>query len=191
MVPITSVSVDAAPITYDGAAKEPALTVMSNEEFTPTSGYDAVYEKNIYVGTATVTVTGKGAYSGTATATFSIAPADLSKAEVNGLAARTYDGNAQTQAPTVRVGSRTLREDTDYGLSYENNVDVGTATMTAAGIGNYTGTVKRTFKIAKAKNPIKIKAIKRTAKASKAKKKAQIVARPINFNKRAKGKVSY
>ena len=40
-----------------------------------------------------------------------------------------------------------LTEGNDYTVSYSSNVDAGTATVTIRGIGNYYGTVKKTFKI--------------------------------------------
>lgn len=41
----------------------------------------------------------------------------------------------------------TLTEDTDYTLSYENNINAGTATVKITGKGDYGGTVQRTFTI--------------------------------------------
>ena len=40
-----------------------------------------------------------------------------------------------------------LKEGKDYTLSYSNNVQPGTATVTVTGIGNYTGTLYRSFSI--------------------------------------------
>ena len=42
---------------------------------------------------------------------------------------------------------------TDYTVTYSNNVKVGTATVTVTGIGNYTGTVTKTFVIKEDKKP--------------------------------------
>lgn len=42
---------------------------------------------------------------------------------------------------------RTNHEGVDYTLTYSNNVEVGTATITINGIGNFTGTITRTFTI--------------------------------------------
>ena len=41
----------------------------------------------------------------------------------------------------------TLEKDTDYTVAYSNNTHVGTATITITGIGNYTGTATKTFKV--------------------------------------------
>ena len=63
----------------------------------------------------------------------------------------TYTGSPiQATGATLTVGGTTLTEGTDYTLSYSDNVKVGTATATAAGIGACTGSLKTTFDIAPA-----------------------------------------
>ena len=59
---------------YSGTAKEPdiASVVVDGVTLTADKDYDVSYENNVYVGTATVTITFKGNYTGTATATFEI-----------------------------------------------------------------------------------------------------------------------
>ena len=44
-------------------------------------------------------------------------------------------------------------EDKDYTVSYSNNIEVGTATVTITGTGRYTGTTSKTFKINKVEEP--------------------------------------
>ncbi|MCD7745032.1 MAG: leucine-rich repeat protein [Lachnospiraceae bacterium] len=61
----------------------------------------------------------------------------------------TYDGEAKTPDVTVTDGTSILIKDTDYTVSYSNNTDVGTATVTVTGIGNYTGTATTAFTIVK------------------------------------------
>ena len=63
----------------------------------------------------------------------------------------TYDGSAKTPAYTVKSGEKILTAGTDYELSYSNNTNAGTATVTAKGLGNYVGaTGSAEFTIAKA-----------------------------------------
>ena len=57
-------------------------------------------------------------------------------------------GNAVTPVITVADGSTTLTVNTDYTVSYADNVNPGTARVEVTGTGNYTGTVKKTFTIA-------------------------------------------
>ena len=50
-----------------------------------------------------------------------------------------YDGNEQRNKPTVKDGEKVLVEDTDYTLSYsEDVINAGTVTVTITGKGNYS-----------------------------------------------------
>ena len=61
-----------------------------------------------------------------------------------------YTGKAVKPAPTVKYNDiTTLQNGRDYTVTYANNVKIGTAKITIKGIGNYTGTVTKTFKITK------------------------------------------
>ena len=60
---------------------------------------------------------------------------------------QTYTGKALKPAVTVKYGSKTLKQGTDYTVSYKNNVKPGTATVTVTGKGDYTGSAKATFRI--------------------------------------------
>jgi hypothetical protein len=59
---------------YNGTAKEPGVTSVVTDGKTLIEGtdYTVSYKNNVYVGTATVTITFKGNYTGSATATFEI-----------------------------------------------------------------------------------------------------------------------
>ena len=59
---------------------------------------------------------------------------------------QTYTGSALTPV-TVKDGETTLVENTDYTVTYTDNINVGTATATITGIGNYQGSVEKQFKI--------------------------------------------
>ena len=50
----------------------------------------------------------------------------------------------------MKLGGKTLTNGTDYTLSYANNTNAGTATMTITGKGNYSGTTSKTFTISQA-----------------------------------------
>ena len=61
-----------------------------------------------------------------------------------------YTGKAVKPALAVKYNDiTTLQNGYDYTVTYSNNVNVGTAKITIKGIGNYTGTVTKTFKITK------------------------------------------
>ena len=58
-----------------------------------------------------------------------------------------YDGKAKTPAVSVTLDGKTLVADVDYTVTYQNNKNIGTATVTITGAGNYTGTVTKAFTI--------------------------------------------
>ena len=70
IIPLTKsmFTVDTAPETYDGTAKTKAIT----SSLTLGTDYTVRYSNNVNVGTATITITGKGDYSGTLAYTFEI-----------------------------------------------------------------------------------------------------------------------
>ena len=61
-----------------------------------------------------------------------------------------FDGTEKKPGIVVKLGNITLVAGNDYTLSYENNVNVGTAKVIVTGKGNYTGTVEKNFTISKA-----------------------------------------
>ena len=58
-----------------------------------------------------------------------------------------YDGNAKKPEVIIVDDTKTLEEGVDYQITFANNTDAGTATITITGIGSYIGTVERTFEI--------------------------------------------
>ena len=147
---IATATVSAANQTYTGSALKPSPAVTLNGKMlTKDIDYTVSYSNNVNAGTATVTVTGKGNYTGTAKGTFKISAADASKATVKA-SNQTYSGAALKPAATVTLNGKTLTKDTDYTVSYSNNVNAGTATVTVTFKGNYVGTAKGTFAISAA-----------------------------------------
>ena len=96
-------------LTWDGSAKEKNYT----------HGTDSI---------GLLTVTPK-----------SIIPSDTNGIEVTKPADSKYDGNEHRNKPTVKDGEKVLVEDTDYTLSYsEDVINVGKVTVTITGKGNYS-----------------------------------------------------
>ena len=75
---------------------------------------------------------------------------DYTGAKVNSPKDSVYDGNEHKWIPTVTdKADKKLEAGTDYTVEYstKNFKDVGTIDVTITGIGNYTGTVKRSYKV--------------------------------------------
>ena len=77
-------------------------------------------------------------------------PAIVSMSNVNvSVSAQTYTGSAITPAITATYNSKTLVNGTDYSVSYSNNINAGTASVTLTGKGSYSGTKTVNFTINK------------------------------------------
>ena len=90
-----------------------------------------------------------GNYSGTATSSFDIIPDVLNqeKVSISETTAQTYTGSAITPTLTIKYGDVTLVKDKDYTLTYTDNINVGTAKVSIAFVGNYSGTASTSFEI--------------------------------------------
>lgn len=79
-----------------------------------------------------------------------------------------YNGKDRQPKASVEASFGDLVKDEDFEVIYSNNKNVGTATVTINGIGNYKGTITKKFNITKADNSINVKtAVTKTASASK------------------------
>jgi hypothetical protein len=126
--------------TYTGSAITPAPVVTYNAAtLTSGSDYSVTYAGNINVGAATVTITGAGNYLGSSgNATFDIVPATVTFT-VAPITAQTYTGSAIEPVPVVTYNAATLTSGSDYSITYAGNINVGAATVTITGAGNYLG----------------------------------------------------
>ena len=156
-----SVTLSTSTYAYDGKAKKPGVTVKLNGKTLKNgTDYTVSYSNNTKVGTAKVTITGKGNYTGSVSKTYSIKN-NFKKATVSGISTKAFTGKNITQSITVKYNGKTLKNGTDYTVSYSSNKNIGTATVKITGKGSYTGTITKTFKI----NPAKQEIQKLTAKS--------------------------
>ena len=159
---------------YTGNKIEPEITLYmvnetgEKEEFNPEL-YTVEYKNNINAGNkAEIIVTAKEVtenaedvevseeneetkevkYEGSFSVYFKITPMSLNDAKMTLQYERMkYTGKALTPAVTVEVSGKQLKNNQDYTVTYLNNKELGTATVTVTGKGNYAGSKKLTFKI--------------------------------------------
>ena len=156
-----SVTLSTSTYAYDGKAKTPSVTVkVGGKTLKNDTDYTVSYSNNTKVGTAKVTITGKGNYTGSVSKTYSIKN-NFKKATISGISNKSYTGKNITQSITVKYNGKTLKNGTDYTVSYSSNKNIGTATVKVTGKGSYAGTITKTFKI----NPAKQEIQKLTAKS--------------------------
>ena len=147
-----------ASYAYTGADIKP-LPIITYNGATLVEGtdYTLSYDKNVDIGTATLTINGKGGYTGSVKKTYKISGTAFNAKDIsliNFLSSVTYNG-AEIRQDTVTLRDLNthtdLLQDVDYTISYKNNIKVGTATMTFKGLGKYSGSFNKTFKITKGK----------------------------------------
>jgi len=133
---------------YTGVAFTPELSIKDgNRTLVKNIDYTLTYQNNVNVGAATIAILGKGNYQGTTTVTFQITPKSMNSVGINPIADQTFRGTPITPEVSIKDGNRPLVKDVDYTLSYSNNVNVGGATVTITGKGNYKDTKTITFRI--------------------------------------------
>ena len=131
-------------VEYTGKSIEPKVTI---EGLTEGVDYIVTYENNVNIGTAKVTIRGKGNYKGVVTKEFNITKLDISNVVISTSAKREYTGQAITPYPVVGLPNARLGRNKDYTVKFENNVEPGTAKIIITGKGKYKGTVEKTFTI--------------------------------------------
>ena len=155
---ITPLSIDHATVTsshagleYDGGQHRINVLVVAVDGVDiPLKLLDITYPDDIRnVGTKEVKITSKSSnFIGTKILKYEIKAKSISDAKVNGLETSvSYNRLAQTQTIVVSNYIGTLQEGIDYDISYTNNVNVGVATLTITGKGNYKDSLDKTFNI--------------------------------------------
>ena len=117
--------------------------------------YSVQYTNNINAGTASVVITGMGDYIGTKVVNYTINPLALtSKSSRINFADGSmgqYKCTGSEIKPKINVFENDhdtrLTEGKDYTVSYSDNINVGTGTIKVTFMGNYTGSISKTFKI--------------------------------------------
>jgi hypothetical protein len=72
---------------------------------------------------------------------------NISNCTIDNIPTQTSSSAPITPAVSVSCNGATLTANTDYTVAYSNNIDAGWATVSITGIGNYSGTVQRSFRI--------------------------------------------
>lgn len=95
----------------------------------------------------------------------------------------TYNGKSQTPSVTVKDANGKTISSKNYKVTYTNNKKVGTATVTVKFSGNYSGTVKKTFKILPKETYIsKVKAVRGGFKITWKKQTAEVTGYQIQYS---------
>lgn len=144
-------------VVYDGTEKSPELESVVLDGVTLVNGQDYdyvyVYAHGTDVGQYGLTVVGYNNYEGEATAYFSITPRTVTAPTVTVSGAPfVYTGSAIAPDVTVTDDLGHVIDPKEYSVSYKDNTNAGTATITVTDNdgGNYTVSGGTTFEIDKA-----------------------------------------
>ncbi len=153
---------------YNGELRKPKVYLVYKDDTEQVDATDfyvtaITYKNNKKAGKATVSVKVTG-YVGSdgevvpfeepviKNASFEITPKPIDDSKVTlKYDTCTYNGKVRTPSATIVVklakGDTALVKDKAYTITYKNNKNAGKASVTIKGIGNYKGTVTRSFKI--------------------------------------------
>lgn len=132
---------------YEATSKNASGTAISGATAKTYTPDVSSYSKRYYYCVVT------GQYNGNKTATSNVVTVqtttEISDCVVSTIATQTYTGSAITPKLTITYKGKTLVQGADYTLTYNNNVNAGTATIIIIGKGKYTGSRTVSFKIVK------------------------------------------
>lgn len=94
-----------------------------------------------------ITKGSKEYYQATTTFLYDATRIDINDAVVSAIPDQRWSNSSATPAITVTYNNEELVENTDYVVEYSDNVNLGTATVSITGRGNYWNTKVATFKI--------------------------------------------
>lgn len=148
---VTLKAADIQNLEYDGQEKKPAVeSVKCNGKVMDPANYTISYENNVDAGKPRVIITGKRFLMGATHAEFTIGKRDFSTVTVEPIGDQEYTGSPIEPAFVIKdmVGIQNILKSTDYTVTYKNNIEVGTATISFLPKNNYRGAGKEyTFNI--------------------------------------------
>lgn len=151
----TTVTVNNANVIYNGQSFTPNLTVVTTingKKVTLVNNQDYIIstaETVLEHGTYNISIKGIGNYKGSLSnaGSITVSPKPVGDLTYSWEKEAYWTGSEIRPAVIVSYNGTNLREGTDYTLSYANNINVGTASITVTGKGNYSGTKVLNFKI--------------------------------------------
>ena len=121
-----------------------SVTSIDNDAFYNASGITVKCESG---STAQTFCKNKGISYQIVTIPATKTPIEISKTSITGYYAKAYTGKEITANLVVKYNGNTLNNGTDYVVEYDNNINIGNATITVIGFGDYIGKVQKNFKI--------------------------------------------
>lgn len=144
------ITADGLTVSYNGRVQKPDPVVIWNgRKLVKNRDYQVTHPYAEQAGDYQILLKGMGNYGGERLVDLTITQRiPVSKLRVERIANQVYTGSAIMPLPVVKNGRNVLTQGEDYTLSYQNNVEVGTAAVIIEGKGAYAGERRVTFQIA-------------------------------------------
>ena len=151
-----SVSIPNEKYTYTGKTITPPVTLTEGtKELVSGEDYEIEYSNNIDEGLGWITIKGKGKYYGETKKMFDIVPADISKVVTFSATSKKWNGYdilGYVEGNLIlKHNNKELQWNRDFMITSasgrENGNLEGSVTLQIIGIGNYTGTLKKTVEV--------------------------------------------
>lgn len=143
-------------MTFTGYELAQSSITLSYGDTTLTNNKDYTidYADNIAAGKGKMIITGIGGYSGTIAKAFDILPKSAQLTTVYYVDTLSYTGKPIIPDVMVTDGGKFLLPEHDYTVSYSSNTKIGVGKIIISFMGNYQGTITKTFTIYPAKQEI-------------------------------------
>lgn len=149
-IPVSTFVISPIPSqTYTGQKIEPEVSVkISGIELTNGKDFKVEYSNNIDVGNAEAKIAGLGSYKMFASkANFAIITRSICETTIGKIADQAYTGEEIKPKIIITYNGKILHEGTDYSVSYKSNINIGKASATIKGKGNFSGSATFLFNI--------------------------------------------
>ncbi|MBR4305477.1 MAG: hypothetical protein IKT78_01385, partial [Ruminiclostridium sp.] len=146
--PLSETIITVSDVFYTEQGEKPRVSVSAEGKyFKEGVDYTVSYSDTETPHIVSVTVTGSDLLTGSKELTYNIMGVPIVQAEIICEGALTYTGDELCGISSVLYNGAELVENEDYTVSYQNNIDVGTAVATVTGVGNYSGVITKEYQI--------------------------------------------
>ncbi len=156
MIGIFSMSVNYAKVTgmqnklYDGTKTTQNVTVeLNGKVLRKDVDYTLTFKENVNAGTARMIIRGIGDYSGSLTKRYTIYQRKIGAVDIDtaGIKDVVYTGKKTSQPISIKFNGKDLVKDVDYQIIFKDNINIGTGRIIIRGLGNFSGEVKKAYRI--------------------------------------------
>lgn len=139
----TPLKTDVLAAGTDAAASEAATAASTDTSAAVADADDATANATGTADDAATTATTDDGIAATSEQAISLSDCTISLSKTT----YTYSGKEKKPSISVYYGDKKLKKNKNYTIRYDNNIQIGTASVTITGMGGYQGTITKTYTI--------------------------------------------